>query len=79
MKLKKDIAISDSGFLFNPSSGDSYTANPIATEILKYMQSGFSNEQIIVSIMESYEVERSTIEKDLFDLESMLSNYKLTR
>jgi hypothetical protein len=38
MKLKKDIAISDSGFLFNPSSGDSYSLNPIGVEILKLMQ-----------------------------------------
>ena len=33
MKIKTNIALSDSGFLFNPSTGDSYSVNPIGQEI----------------------------------------------
>ncbi len=29
MNVKKDIAISDSGFVFDPTTGESYSVNPI--------------------------------------------------
>ena len=35
MKLKKNIATSESGFVFNPSTGDSFSLNTIGAEILK--------------------------------------------
>ena len=38
MKLKKNIAISETGFIFNPSSGDSYSTNPIGLEIINLMK-----------------------------------------
>ena len=44
MKLKKNIAISDSGFLFNPSTGDSYSVNPIGTEIIELLKEGKEDE-----------------------------------
>ncbi|MFM2358786.1 MAG: hypothetical protein RLY16_779, partial [Bacteroidota bacterium] len=34
MQLKKNIATSDAGFIFNPSTGDSFSANPLAAEII---------------------------------------------
>ena len=35
MRLKKNIAVSDSGFVFNPTTGDSYSLNPVGKEILQ--------------------------------------------
>ena len=40
MRLKKNIAISESGFVFDPDSGDSYSMNPIGLEILTMMKEG---------------------------------------
>ena len=40
MKIKKNIAISDSGFIFNPDTGESFTANPIGLEILSMLKDG---------------------------------------
>lgn len=77
MKLKKDLAISDSGFLFNPSSGDSYSLNPIGVEIFKHLQKGESDEAIITQLLNDYAVDKNTIEKDLYDFKVMLTNHKL--
>lgn len=77
MILKKDLAISDSGFLFNPSSGDSYSLNPIGVEIFKYLQKGESDSAIINQLLSDYAVDQNTIEMDLDDFKVMLINHKL--
>jgi len=38
MKLKKNIAISESGFVFDPNSGESYSLNPIGAEIIELLK-----------------------------------------
>ena len=79
MKLKKDIAVSDSGFLFNPSSGDSYSLNPIGVEILKLMQDEKSDDEIGNNILQDFAIDKDTIEKDLYDFKTMLTSYKLIK
>ncbi len=78
MKVKKNIAISDSGFLFNPSTGDSYSVNPIGQEILKLLKDGKDDAQVIAHILNNYMTDQDAIEKDLYDFKKMLENYKLT-
>ena len=34
MNIRKDIAISDTGFVFDPVTGESFSLNPIGVEIL---------------------------------------------
>jgi len=77
MKVKKNIAISDSGFLFNPSTGDSYSLNPVGQEILKLLKDGKDDSEIITYILKGYMTDKDAIEKDLYDFKSMLVNYKL--
>lgn len=75
--MKKDVAVSESGFLFNPETGDSYSLNPIGTEIVKLLQEKNSDEQVIEHILKEYAIDSHTIEKDLYDFKNMLNNYKL--
>ena len=77
MKLRKNIAISDSGFIFNPSSGDSYSVNPVGMEMLTMLHEGISKEKIKTHIMREYVCDESTFEKDFYDFTLMLRNYKL--
>ena len=77
MKLKKDIAISDSGFLFNPTSGDSYSLNPVGVKIFKLLQKDKKDEDIIKHLINEYAIDESSVEKDLYDFKIMLGNYKL--
>ena len=78
MKLKKNIAVSDSGFLFNPSTGDSYSVNPIGHQILKLLKEGKSTEEIKKNILTEYKIDDASVEKDIYDFQTMLSSYKLT-
>ncbi|WP_293305580.1 PqqD family protein [Pedobacter sp. UBA5917] len=67
MKLKANIATSENGFIFNPATGDSFTSNAIAAEILGYMKSGESEMEIKKKILEHYDVELNQLERDWDD------------
>ena len=40
MKLEPNLATSEAGFLFNPATGDSFAANPLAADILARARAG---------------------------------------
>jgi hypothetical protein len=67
MKLKKNIATSENGFIFNPSTGDSFSSNPIAAEILGLMKAGKSSLEIKQHVLDTYEVEDAQLERDWED------------
>lgn len=67
MKLKSNIATSENGFIFNPSTGDSFTSNPIAAEIIGYLKAGESITQIKTKLLEKYDVEKAQLERDWDD------------
>jgi hypothetical protein len=77
MQINKNIAISDSGFIFNPSSGDSFSANAVGLEIIRLFKDGKSKEDVINTITQNYAVDASTFEKDINDFIQMLSSYQL--
>ena len=72
MNIKKNIALSDSGFVFDPSSGDSFSANPIGLEIIKLLKDGNSKEEIKQHILDTYMTDEVTFEKDYYDFVSTL-------
>jgi len=77
MKFKKNIATSDTGFIFNPGSGDSFSSNPIGSEILAYVKEEKSRQEIIDLICAKYEVQRNQFEKDLEDFMAQLREHNL--
>jgi hypothetical protein len=72
MHLKKNIATSESGFIFNPATGDSYSANPIAAEILLQLKEGSPIASIKTKILEQYDVSAAQLEKDWDDFSNQL-------
>jgi hypothetical protein len=77
MKIKPTIAISDNGFLFDPNSGESYTTNPVAREIVFMLKQNLPENEIKSRIIEKYEVDEFTLEKNLIDFYAMLRHFNL--
>jgi hypothetical protein len=67
MKIKKNIATSENGFVFNPSTGDSYSGNAMATFILAAMKNGKQEAEIKQSIIEQYDVTAEQLNRDWED------------
>ena len=75
--LKKNIAVSESGFVFNPTTGDSFSLNNVGTEILRLMKDGKSEADIKNTIRAWYDIDEETLEKDYYDFLKMLGQFKL--
>jgi Coenzyme PQQ synthesis protein D (PqqD) len=78
MNVKKNLALSDTGFVFNPTTGDSYSVNPIGLEILRMLKDNTSEAEIKKYLLLSYQVDAETIEKDYYDFVRGLEQHKLT-
>lgn len=77
MKINENLAISESGFLFNPSTGESFTVNPIGAKIIELMKEGKTEKEITAIIVEQYEVDINTLRKDLHDFTEVLRHHQL--
>ncbi len=72
MKLRKNIATSEEGFVFNPGTGDSFSTNPIGTEIISLLKEDKSLSVIIDLVCDKYDVDKNQFQKDLDDFVAQL-------
>ena len=67
IKIKSNIATSENGFIFNPTTGDSFNSNPIAAEIITHLKIGETAQEIKSMLLNKYEVESKQLERDWED------------
>jgi Coenzyme PQQ synthesis protein D (PqqD). len=77
MKLKPSIVICDSGFVFNPETGDSFVANKIGFEIIHLMKDGEDIETVYKYLVKKFNISHSALYKDVEDFMWELRNHKL--
>ena len=77
MKVKKNIAISKSGFVFDPTSGESFSLNPIGAEIIELLKQETPFAEIRNIMLNKYEVDDNSFEKYYYDFINMLKQFKL--
>jgi hypothetical protein len=77
MKIKKNIAISETGFVFDPYTGDSYSMNPVGLEILQMLKEDKEQEVIFSALLKKYDVDKDTVEHNYFDFIGMLKQFNL--
>ncbi|MBI5471254.1 MAG: PqqD family protein [Ignavibacteriae bacterium] len=71
------LAVSDSGFLFLASTGETFTLNLIGKEVFTMLKSGASLATIREDLQSAYDVDSSTVERDLDDFLNQLKTFKL--
>ncbi len=72
MKLLQDLAISDTGFIFNPLTGESFSVNETGLFIIQQIKQGLDFQQILQNLINEFDVEPIEAEKDLQDFIEML-------
>ncbi len=78
MELKKlrNLAIAESGYIFDPASGHSYTANETAVFIINELKHEKNSEEIRVSLCEEYEIDENSAENDIMRvIEQLQANF----
>ncbi len=77
MHINKNIAISETGFVFNPLTGDSFSTNQVGQEILRKLQGGTNQEELLKHLTEKFNIDKTTLEKDMTDFMLMLNSYQI--
>lgn len=72
MKFNNKIAVSDTGFIFDPTTGESFSVNPVGLEIIKLIKQGKSIDEIKRDLLDKYEVTESLLVKLLDEYVSTL-------
>ena len=77
MNIKDNIAVSDSGFVFNPNTGESFTLNPLGSELFNLIKTGKEYEEIRDDILSRYDIDEVTVERDYHDFAGLLKQFQL--
>lgn len=77
LKVSENLAISESGFLFLTTTGETFTTNEIGKKIIQMLQMGKVEDEIIKFITNNYNVDSNTFEKDLSDFITQLNQFNL--
>lgn len=79
MKREKltDLAINQTGFIFDPATGYSYNANESAVQIINQLIAGLDIDEIVIRLIEEFEVTRDEALSDVEYFLRVLENYNL--
>ncbi len=77
MKLNKNLAISESGFAFNGTTGDTFFLNETALFIIQKLKQNLSQEEILEALINEYNVIQLNAERDLLDFLNQLRIHDL--
>ena len=71
------LAINDQGFVFDPSTGQSFNVNPSGLKILKELVAGKPDAEIISNFVSRYSLTPADAERDVMDFIDHMKIYKL--
>lgn len=77
MKLKKSVALSESGFLFNSNTGDSFSLNLIGLKVVRQLNEEKQENEILESLTAEYDIDKDTVERDYREFIQKLMEFNL--
>jgi len=77
MKIKANLALSESGFMFDPETGDSYSLNTTGKDIINQIKQGIAVEEIRKNLLKKYDVDNDTFEMNFYDFIGMLKLHNI--
>ena len=77
MKINRKVALSETGFVFDAGTGDSYSINPIGVEIIEYIKQNLTKEEIKKKLSDKYDVTTPELGKSLDDYFGALNTFNI--
>jgi len=62
-----DLAVSETGFVFDPYTGATFTANATGLAILRHLKAGVSRTEVIEQLEDEFELRGADPQRDLDD------------
>ncbi|MCA9667111.1 MAG: HPr-rel-A system PqqD family peptide chaperone [Myxococcales bacterium] len=73
----KELAVSDSGFLFDPASGATFSVNPSGRVILAELKRGADRTEIIAALAERFDIGEHDLHRDVDGFVHLLRTHAL--
>ena len=77
MNRLSKLAINSEGFIFDPTTGDSFTVNSTGLFIINNLREGKTTEEIAETLSQEFEDTPEEIAKDISDFITHLNTYNL--
>lgn len=77
MTIRKNIAVSDEGFIFNPATGDSFSTNAVGAKIINLMKQNKNLQEIADEMYNLHDVDRMLLERDIDEFIAILKDHNL--
>lgn len=71
-KKLKDLAISEAGLVFDPSTGYIYTSNQAGLFIINQLKGGMRREELARLVVQEFDADEGMVERDVFDFLNQL-------
>ena len=78
MKIRSNLAVSETGFVFDPKTGESFTVNELGVEIINQLKVTSNIDELLKKLEETYDVDPYTLEKSVTDFLNMMQEFNLT-
>jgi len=75
----QQLALSDDGFIFDPTSGQSFTVSDTGLFILKGLKQGNATDQVARELAEVYDVDCDEARQDTMDFIMHLKSHRLMK
>lgn len=73
----KDLAISETGFVFDPFSGGTFTANATGQAVIKALREGQSEDELIARLRAEFEAAGPSVSDDVREFLHTLERFGL--
>ncbi|MCZ7602737.1 MAG: PqqD family protein [Melioribacteraceae bacterium] len=77
MNRLNKLAVNSEGFIFDPTTGDSYTVNPTGLFIINSLREGKEIDQIAEELSKEFEETPEEISSDISDFITHLNTYNI--
>lgn len=77
MSRLKRLALNDEGFVFDPTTGESYLVNATAAAILRSVQEGVEDDALLERVAREFDVDINQVANDVGDFLLQLRELRL--
>lgn len=72
-----DLAISDSGFVFDPYSGATFSVNASGLAILRLLREGVARRDLLTALEEQFDVRGGDLQRDVDEFVGLMRRHDL--
>jgi PqqD family protein of HPr-rel-A system len=72
-----DLALSDTGFAFDPYSGATFTLNATGLSVLQAMKEGLAHDAIVARLKARFDAREADVRRDVDDFTAQLRQHGL--